>query len=67
MARIVIKDLSDSSELDREAMLAIVGGTRSGGRPWRQEAEAGRPVRIVDYPAGMGAARPRKPGRGAKG
>jgi hypothetical protein len=32
MASIAIKDLSDSVELDRQAMAAIVGGARSGAR-----------------------------------
>ncbi len=54
MATIVIKDLSDSTELDRAAMHAIVGGTRNGGRPWRPEADTTRPARIIDYPPGMG-------------
>ncbi len=32
MARIVIKDLSDSIELDRRAMSLVVGGSRSSVR-----------------------------------
>ena len=32
MATIVIKDLPDNIELDREAMLNIVGGARSRGQ-----------------------------------
>lgn len=38
MATIVIKDLPDNVELDREAMLAVVGGARTRGQP----ASAGR-------------------------
>jgi hypothetical protein len=53
VATIVIKDLSDSTELDRAAMQAIVGGTRNGGRPWRPEAGTTGPARIIDYPPGM--------------
>ena len=33
MSTIVIKDLQESVDLDREAMLAITGGARSRGRP----------------------------------
>ena len=32
MANIVIKDLPDSLELDRQAMLSIIGGARSRGQ-----------------------------------
>jgi len=31
MATIVIRDLTESSELDRQAMQAIAGGSRLGG------------------------------------
>ncbi len=57
MATIVIKDLPDSIELDRQAMSTITGGSRAGGRP----SYAGRPVaghsilrntRIVNFPTG---------------
>ena len=56
MAIIVIKDLPESTELDRQAMLAIAGGSRmraSGGfvRP------AARRIRLYDLSAGS-AARP---------
>ena len=48
MATIVIKDLLASSELDRQAMLAIAGGSRFRGRG----AVVGRPapprVRLFD-------------------
>jgi hypothetical protein len=33
MSIIVIKDLPESLDLDREAMLAITGGARTRGRP----------------------------------
>jgi hypothetical protein len=52
MATLHIKDLSDSTELDREAMRAIVGGAR-GSQPWQAIAEAFRDRRIVDYPPGL--------------
>ncbi len=50
MVTIAIKDLPESIDLDRQAMLAIAGGTRFGGR-WNF---LGRTVlrneRIIDYP-----------------
>jgi len=64
VATIVIKDLSDSIELDREAMLSIIGGARSGGRPWQAGTLVASDKRIVDYPPGMGrSASPRKVSR----
>ena len=55
MATIVIKDLTDNTDLDREAMAAITGGARSRGA-----AGMGRMptpgTRIVDYPAGVNRA-----------
>ncbi|MFS0758268.1 hypothetical protein ABC383_26735 [Noviherbaspirillum sp. 1P10PC] len=57
MAKITIKDLSDSTELDRAAMQAIVGGARNGGRPWQPEPAPSGPVRIIDYPPGLAKAR----------
>ena len=53
MATIRIKDLSDNTELDRQAMRAIVGGARGGGRPWQAIAGIFYDRRIVDYPPGM--------------
>jgi hypothetical protein len=58
MATIHIKDLSDSTELDREAMRAIVGGARGGSQPWQAIAEVFKDRRIVDYPPGF---KPRTP------
>ena len=50
MAIIVIKDLPDSVDLDRRAMVAITGGARMGAR----QTFAGRSVspraRIINYP-----------------
>jgi len=54
MAVINIKDLPQSVELDRRAMLAIVGGARAGVRPIDLEGSAFRSARIVDYPPGFG-------------
>jgi hypothetical protein len=51
MARIDIKDLPQSDELDREAMRSILGGGLSGPQPSR-EARQQRP--IVDSPPGLG-------------
>jgi hypothetical protein len=53
MATLQIKDLSDSTELDREAMRAIVGGARGGSQPWQVIAEVLKDRRIVDYPPGV--------------
>jgi hypothetical protein len=57
MTTIKIKDLSDSTELDREAMRAIVGGARDGSQPWQAIADVFKDRRIVDYPPGF---KPRK-------
>jgi len=53
MALINIKDLPQSVELDRRAMLAIVGGARADAR---RTDLVGAPFpngRIVDYPPGF--------------
>ena len=52
MATIVIKDLSENVELDRQAMLAVTGGSRlrAGGRfvrPVSQSVKLFDPVRIA--------------------
>ncbi|CAN7429710.1 hypothetical protein LJR296_002606 [Cupriavidus necator] len=53
MAVIVIKDLSDSMDLDRQAMTAILGGGRTaGGQAWHGLRRQGA-ARIVDYPGGL--------------
>jgi hypothetical protein len=53
MALITIKDLPQSMELDRAAMLAIVGGARAGVRPVDLAESTIRSGRIVDYPPGF--------------
>lgn len=57
MALITIKDLPQSDELDRQAMLTIVGGARAGVRPADPGATS-RSGRIVDYPPGFVRDRP---------
>ena len=64
MALINIKDLPQSDELDRKAMLAIVGGARSGARPTDLVGTTFRSGRIVDYPPGF-AAQTKRTGRRA--
>lgn len=57
MAVIVIKDLTESVDLDREAMTAILGGSRSGGaagRGWHGLRRRG-PSRLAAYPQGWPA------------
>jgi len=56
MARIVIKDLTESVDLDRAAMIAIMGGARTPGRqafPGNTISRGTRIVNIVNYPAGF--------------
>ena len=53
MALINIKDLPQSVELDRAAMVAIVGGARARARPIDLAGAASRNSRIVDYPPGF--------------
>jgi hypothetical protein len=53
MARIVIKDLTESIDLDREAMIAIMGGARTPGRQAFPGNTLSRSTRIVNYPAGF--------------
>jgi hypothetical protein len=62
MATITIKDLLESTELDRQAMQAIAGGSRFRGRvgPVGQPAQQG--VRLFDLSAGKPPA-PRPPSR----
>lgn len=57
MPLITIKDLPQSDELDRQAMLTIVGGTRTGARPAMAQ-RASPQARVVDYPPGFGRNRP---------
>ena len=58
MAKLVIKDLSASVELDREAMGAIVGGARVGVRFFgtadqAQPTVSRIPLRVIDFPPGF--------------
>jgi hypothetical protein len=50
MALIVIKDLADSLDLDREAMTAIVGGARTGAHQFFRTRAAASGNRIFNYP-----------------
>jgi hypothetical protein len=52
MALINIKDLPQSVELDRKAMLATVGGAR-GARQTVLAGTTAKSGRIVDYPPGF--------------
>ena len=54
MAVITIKDLSQSDQLDREAMRSITGGARTGVRPVQIDQAVAGGGRIVDYPPGFG-------------
>lgn len=72
MAAILIKDLPDSVELDKQAMSAIIGGARSGtrqGRRWFATPASG--TRIVNFPASQigvgGASQPTAKGPVRKG
>ncbi|NPT57861.1 hypothetical protein [Paraburkholderia elongata] len=56
MAKLVIKDLTDSVELDRQAMAAIVGGARIGARASIAVQLVPGSARVVDYPPGFPAA-----------
>ncbi|CAE6735550.1 hypothetical protein R69927_00990 [Paraburkholderia domus] len=57
MAKLVIKDLTDSVELDRQAMAAIVGGARIGAHASVTAQVVPGSARVVDYPPGFPAAR----------
>ena len=50
MATIVIKDLADSVELDRQAMTAITGGSRIRGRQPSTGHTLFRAERVVSFP-----------------
>lgn len=53
MAVIVIKDLPDSVDLDKEAMVAITGGARvRAGHAWTPR-KAGGGMRVISYPGGF--------------
>jgi hypothetical protein len=55
MARITVKDLQQSDTLDRQAMLAIAGGSRGGTRPIPTQGARQVLNRVVDYPPGFSA------------
>lgn len=55
MATIVIRDLPESVELDRLAMLAITGGSRFRARPGVIGRSAFRGQRLFDFASGMAA------------
>ncbi len=57
MATIVIKDLPESTELDRQAMLAIIGGSRFRAGATVVGRAASQRVRLFDLAPGR-AARP---------
>ncbi|WP_020656892.1 hypothetical protein [Massilia niastensis] len=55
MAIIVIKDLPESMELDRQAMLAIAGGSRFRAGGARISRPAVRRIRLFDLSPGASA------------
>lgn len=71
MASIVIQDLPESSELDRQAMQAIAGGSRLGAHPGTGAGAANavragtRRMRLFDLAPGKAArqAAPHSPAR----
>ncbi|HEY0845001.1 MAG TPA: hypothetical protein VGE12_06515 [Noviherbaspirillum sp.] len=50
MASIVIKDLNESVDLDRKAMLAVIGGARARGRHPLSAQAMIKSNRIVTFP-----------------
>ncbi|MGF6741159.1 hypothetical protein [Paraburkholderia atlantica] len=56
MAKLSIKDLTESVQLDREAMAAIVGGARVGARSSLAAPLVPAATRVVEYPPGFPAA-----------
>jgi hypothetical protein len=56
MAKLKIRNLTESVELDREAMAAIVGGARIGTRASLAAPPVATATRVVDYPPGFPAA-----------
>lgn len=53
MTIIVIKDLAESVDLDRQAMVLITGGARTRGRQTFVGSTIFRSTRIVNYPTGF--------------
>jgi hypothetical protein len=58
MAIISIHDLSQSDDLDREAMRSTTGGGRTDVRPVKVDQGKAASGRIVDYPPGFGHSGP---------
>jgi hypothetical protein len=56
MTKLIIKDLADSVELDRQAMAAIIGGARVGARSSMAAPLVPVSARVVEYPPGFPAA-----------
>jgi hypothetical protein len=66
MATIVIKDLPENTELDRKAMLAVIGGSRfrAGGSTTRSAPQRVRLFDLAKRSAGKaGASTTRTPSR----
>jgi hypothetical protein len=58
MTTIVIKDLPENVELDREAMIAITGGARNGAHSGLAGHSVLRSTSIANYPTGSAVKRP---------
>jgi hypothetical protein len=58
MATIVIKDLPESTELDRQAMLAISGGSRFRAGATVARRPAVQRIRLYDLSAGGAGKKP---------
>lgn len=59
MAKLIIKDLAENVDLDREAMAAIVGGARVGARSSIAAPLVPVATRVVEYPPGFPVAHQR--------
>jgi hypothetical protein len=66
MSIILIKDLAESVELDREAMTAITGGARGRAPKAHFERTARGDSRIFSYPNGGGPQTGKGPGQSAR-
>ncbi len=53
MSIVVIKDLQESVDLDRQAMVEITGGARTRGRQTFLLSKIFSGTRIVNYPTGF--------------
>ena len=63
MATITIKDLPESTELDRQAMLATAGGARLRAGAAGRMRPAARKLRLFDFAPGSAPAAARPPSR----